>query len=112
MTEKSIAQCENAPDLWPEWIKGRVESGRIVLGAQLPTKDGRRIGNAVVYALSGMIDLNGEEHHVYEIITDAGSSVKMIEKEIADAFYPSEWIIDINTHAGVQKHLARSDSSA
>lgn len=99
---------DSESSLWPEWVKGRIEDGKIVLGAQLPTKDGRRIGNAVVYALSGTLELNGESHYVYEIITDAGSSVKMLEEEIAEAFYPPEWIIDINTHAGVQRHLAQA----
>lgn len=102
-----VAEWQNSSDWWPEWVKGRVEDGKIVLGAQLPTKDGRRVGNAVVYALTGTIDLNGEGHHVYEIITDAGSSIKMTEAEIAEVFYAPEWIIDINTHVGVQKHLAQ-----
>jgi hypothetical protein len=85
-TEALIAEAES---LLPEWAVGRAR-GELVEGAQLPTRDGRRMGNAhilkVVPGLKDMPSLN------YLILTDAGNTLVFSESELHAQFYPPEYI--------------------
>lgn len=67
----------------PLWASG-LALGQLVLAAQLPTKDGRRMGNAVIVAI---------EDERYRVITDAGNELIMLESEVKEAFYPPQWIM-------------------
>lgn len=79
----------NDPALWPEWATGLAE-GRVQLGAQLRTRDGRMFGNAVVVgekAARGGVEC-------WQVRTDAGNVVFLTDGEISDAFWPPEWLMD------------------
>lgn len=90
-TEELIAQAES---MLPEWAIARAR-GQLVEGAQLPTKDGRRMGNAhilkIVPGIKGVPSLN------YLILTDAGNTVVMSENEIQAQFYPPEYVSSVKS---------------
>ena len=48
----------------PHWATKLCTDGKLCVGAQLPTRDGRKIGNAYIIE-----DMGG----VYNILTDAGT---------------------------------------
>lgn len=85
-TEELIAEAEAR---LPEWAVARAH-GDLVEGAQLPTRDGRRMGNAhiirIVPAPPAAPSLN------YLILTDAGNTVVFSEGELREQFYPPEYI--------------------
>lgn len=75
----------------PPWAIGYAK-GEYVLGAQLPTRDGRRCGNAHI------IDQSVEPVHgqtVFQILTDAGSDMRLLASEIYELFYPPVWVSDV-----------------
>lgn len=85
-TDELIAEHEAQ---LPEWAVARAY-GMLMEGAQLPTKDGRRMGNShiikIVPGLHDMPSLN------YLILTDAGNTVVMSENEIQEQFYRPEYV--------------------
>lgn len=77
----------------PDWAINRAH-GEYVLGAHLPTRDGRKAGNAHIIAFEyGTGVLNGME--IFVLLTDAGSELRLIKEEIADLFYRPEWVSDV-----------------
>ena len=74
----------------PNWAVGANRNYEVVVGAQLCTKDGRRMGNAHVIATA-----NASSGNYFIILTDAGNRVTMTEQEIRSAFYISPWISDV-----------------
>ncbi|HCA23134.1 MAG TPA: hypothetical protein DEP32_03120 [Pseudomonas sp.] len=77
----------------PEWATGHAK-GEYVLGAHLPTRDGRRCGNAHIIATEKA--RWDEAKTVYVCLTDAGRVMRLTKSELEDSFYPPEWISDIN----------------
>ncbi len=77
-------------DYLPKWAICRAH-GTLMLGAQLPTKDGRRMGNAHIIG-----EVEKDVHHYFVVLTDAGSQLIMTEREIAECFYPPEWVSDVS----------------
>lgn len=88
-TEELIAEAESQ---LPEWAISRAR-GQLVEGAQLPTRDGRRMGNAhilkIVPGIAGVPSLN------YLILTDAGNTMVMSENELEAQFYPPEYVGEV-----------------
>jgi hypothetical protein len=79
-------------DHLPKWAICRAR-GVLMLGAQLPTRDGRRNGNAhIVGSKQGCL---GTGQIIYSVLTDAGSEMAMTAEEIAECFYPPEWVSDV-----------------
>jgi hypothetical protein len=78
-------------DLLPEWAFKRAAG--LEIGAQLPTRDGRRTSNAHIVdirpAPRGRIGME------YLILTDAGSKFIMSEAEVHAQYYEPEWVADI-----------------
>lgn len=76
----------------PEWAIKRAAG--LELGAQLPTRDGRKTGNAHIIRISpaprGRMGLH------YLILTDAGNSFVMTEPEISTQYYPPEFVGDVD----------------
>ena len=74
----------------PPWAVRKSNGTYMELYAQLPTRDGRKIGNAVIVAI---------ESSAFAIIatvkTDIGNSVRMVEKELEEYFHPPKYIMDI-----------------
>lgn len=73
----------------PEWADALLD-GEWVQYAQLQTKDGRRMGNAIILAVETVVwdDLPVELHW---IITDFGTICRMTERELAWQFHPPKW---------------------
>lgn len=88
-TEQLIAEAQS---MLPEWAISRAH-GELVAGAQLPTMDGRRMGNAhiikIAPGIKGVPSLN------YLILTDAGNTMVMSENEIRAQFYPPEYVSNV-----------------
>lgn len=57
----------------------------LTVGTRLPTRDGRRVGNAIVIDFGRVEDT---EIEVYTIRTDFGSVLRMTAAEIPEFFYP------------------------
>lgn len=74
----------------PPWAVDANMKYEVVVGAQLCTKDGRRMGNAHVV---GTVSKGHGDYFV--VLTDAGNKVTMTEQEIRSAFYISPWISDV-----------------
>ncbi|MEH6564598.1 MAG: hypothetical protein V7756_04650 [Halopseudomonas sp.] len=77
----------------PEWAIGHAH-GEYVMGAHLPTRDGRRFGNAhIIAADRAKWD---EAKTVYTCLTDAGREMRLTAHELAEGFYPPQWISDVD----------------
>ena len=59
--------------------------GRYVLGAQLLTRDGRKIGNGCIVELVG---------DLATVITDFGNECRLNSREIEELFYLPVWIVE------------------
>lgn len=75
------------------WALGRAE-GEFVLGAHLPTRDGRRMGNAHIVAIEEL-EFRGEKCTVYHVLTDAGSTASLVKIELEELFHPPEYCSDV-----------------
>lgn len=75
-------------------------------GAQLCTKDGRRIGNGVV---SGN-KISRLGYLMWPVLTDAGHILYMSDAELEDMFHPPQWVMDVQTAPG-QASLKWVDSN-
>jgi hypothetical protein len=69
--------------LLPPWASGMAHGNYLAVGAMLPTRDGRRMGNAIV---------EGVDAVAVSIMTDAGTKVRMTAIELAEQFWPPTWI--------------------
>jgi hypothetical protein len=76
----------------PEWATARASG--LELGAMLPTRDGRRTGNAHIIRISPAP--KGRMGLQYLILTDAGNTFVMSEPEILSQYYPPQWVADVN----------------
>lgn len=71
----------------PHWAVSS-NDGAYKAGAQLPTKDGRRVGNAVIAE-----EIVGMSGTCFVVITDAGSYLVLTPNELEELYYPSEFIV-------------------
>lgn len=81
------------PDYLPEWAIATT-SGDLVPGAQLPTRDGRRCGNAHIIEVTTSKFVDNEP--LYIVMTDAGSIMRLNSVEVAELFYPPKWVSDVD----------------
>lgn len=72
----------------PEWAMKRA-NGYTLAYTALPTRDGRRCGNAV--NVGPCISLNPET--TYKVVTDAGNILKCTERELRELFHEPEYIM-------------------
>lgn len=80
----------------PPWAIGHAE-GQLVPGAQLPTRDGRRIGNAHVLEVFEIHFVqNPQPTPLYSVLTDAGNVLSLMEAEVGELFYPPQWVSDVD----------------
>lgn len=82
------------PEQLPPWACGFAQSW-LDIGAILPTRDGRAIGNATILAIEPHDDLC----FVVRLVTDAGTEVRMTEREVHEAFHRPKWIRHVGTAA-------------
>lgn len=78
--------------LLPSWALKRAAG--LEEGAQLPTRDGRKTGNAHIVRISPAP--RGRMGLQYLILTDAGNSFVMSEAEVESQYYPPEWVADVH----------------
>lgn len=78
----AINEMTHGAEHKPSWAIGPAE-GYTCLGASLPTRDGRRCGNAVVCADNG--------DGTYKVVTDAGNILKLTAAELEELFHKPEW---------------------
>ena len=83
--------------LRPHWAIGLAE-GYMQRGAQLCTRDGRRMGNAVVAGF----ETRGEKTFAVAV-TDVGTVMRLNQGELAEWFDEPKWLMDVVSHAGVQR---------
>lgn len=72
-------------DMLPEWAIDRCNGDYMRLGAVLPTRDGRRTGNATVID----IDMSRE---LATCITDVGNIMRLNRDELKELFWPPDFI--------------------
>lgn len=89
----------------PDWAIGRA-GGMYLIGAQLPTRDGRRMGNAhIVDTLVPPEDSVLAGRQQYRILTDAGTELVLTAQELEECFHPPEWVSDVKE---VQRKFSRT----
>lgn len=76
-------------DYLPEWASVRAKGDYTLFGAALPTRDGRRTGNAV--CCGAVTSLNSEA--TFLVITDAGNTLRLMVTEMEELFYPPEFVM-------------------
>lgn len=84
----------------PPWATG-VARGYLEVGAQLCTRDGRRIGDAVV--LQVMPTCKGTSARIW---TDACTDLVLNESELAELFHEPEWLMKPETSPGMTAFAA------
>lgn len=78
----------------PSWADAKL-NGEWVQFAQLQTKDGRRMGNAVVLAVDKEM-WGDKEVELHTIITDFGNVLRLTEGELETQFHPPKWKMRAN----------------
>ena len=78
----------------PPWAAGKA-SGYTDAGAVLPTRDGRKIGNATllhqrVEPCATVIGFRPIDSYV--VVTDAGNFVRLTLAELRELFHEPEWV--------------------
>lgn len=78
----------------PPWAKSKAGVyGSLVQFASLPTKDGRRCGNAVMIGPE-LRYFQGKEYLVHKVVTDAGNVMRLTGKEVEELFHPAQWVME------------------
>jgi hypothetical protein len=90
--------------LMPHWAVGTTTG--ICVGAQLPTKDGRRTGNAVV---TGRRLTLSSGVRTWAVLTDAGNSLVLCDEEIKQLFYDPKWVMNVDSCPGKQRQQGADD---
>ena len=83
----------------PEYAVGLNLSGNAVVGSQLHTRDGRRVGNAYVVGIEYRDDPTDTSDvsigmPIFLCVTDAGNRLKLTVEEIDFLFYISNLVAD------------------
>jgi hypothetical protein len=78
----------------PYWADAKLE-GEWVQFAQLQTRDGRRMGNAVILAVDTEL-WRDKEVDLHIIITDFGNVLRLTAGELETQFFPPKWRMKAN----------------
>lgn len=78
-------------DPLPDWAEAKANGNYRHIHCALPTRDGRRTGNAV----NAGTYKNATDQHgtIYNVITDAGNIIHCSENEMEELFYPPEFVM-------------------
>ena len=74
-----------------DWIVGTTD-GKLQVGAQLCTLDGRRIGNGFII---NIID-HGLLENIYIVLTDAGNVIRFTKCEIMEVYHPPQFLGELS----------------
>lgn len=77
----------------PDWAESRNTTGEICLGAQLCTKDGRRMGNARIVGVDRDNPLFPKGSVLWVVRTDVGTEINMLPQEVHGAFWIGKYIM-------------------
>ena len=80
---------DDQDDLLPEWAHKKSDGSYLEIGAQLATRDGRRVGNAYVDELVQHDSLG----QLAVVVTDIGNTCRMTLDELMEAFYRPEYVM-------------------
>lgn len=80
----------------PHWATGIATE--LAVGAQLCTRDGRKVGNAVIAGTQQ--ERHG--HLLWPVLTDAGTVLHLSTAEVEELFYQPQWLMDPATAPGAQ----------
>jgi hypothetical protein len=75
----------------PPWAIKKSDGTYMEAGAQLATRDGRRMGNAYVDHLWGHAKLG----QLAYVVTDIGNTFNATAKELEELFYPPTYVMDV-----------------
>lgn len=99
--EKAMPQNISSDDvLLPPWAECLAHGDYRIVGAMLPTRDGRKVGNATILKWeTRAFDAEPEDgarssspYLVAVLLTDAGNEVRMTERELMEQFWPPTWV--------------------
>lgn len=77
----------------PHWAIRKAKENILEVGNQLPTRDGRRMGNAhIIEQFTAQYD-HGRPY--YRVLTDAGTLMIMNSGEINECFWPPKYVSDV-----------------
>lgn len=80
---------DHIEDPLPYWAETEItDRSYLHLRASLPTRDGRRCGNAVILEI-GKSTYTGQPLII--VCTDAGNVLKLSENELKELFHPPRW---------------------
>ena len=71
----------------------KVSNGELVLGAYLPTKDGRRVGNAQIIGIFPGVAPTFV--FIYTVICDNGNKMMLTRAQVEDLFHAPSHVADI-----------------
>lgn len=74
----------------PEWASGLAHGDYRIVGAALPTRDGRNHGNATLILWETPSERG--DIPVALLRTEAGNEMRMTEREIKESFWPPVWV--------------------
>lgn len=94
------ARCQPIEEPLPEWAAKRSDGTYMEVGAQLCTRDGRKIGNAVV------IDV---QEPYAEIVTDVGTIITFTREELQEFFHEPEWKMLPQNSPGVKAYKEKKN---
>lgn len=79
----------------PDWAVGLSEGNYMEAGAQLCTRNGKKIGNAYVHRIIEHEQLG----QLATVVTDVGNIVQFTLPELVEAFYPPQYVMAPNEAA-------------
>lgn len=74
----------------PDWAIRRSDGNYMEAGAQLCTRDGRRLGNAFVEC----VETHERYGEIATVTTDMGNTFRYTLPELQSAFYPPSYVMD------------------
>lgn len=87
-TEKLLTQSEQElANQLPPWAERLAVDGELEHGAQLPTRDGRRVGNGWIIGTNC-----GKYRDSFIVLTDAGSRMTLTRSEVEYFYYPPKYV--------------------
>jgi hypothetical protein len=90
------------PEVMPDWAVARSRGDYMGLGVQLPTRDGRKTGNAHVIDNEWRGNLQ-----IAVVLTDAGHVMRLARSQLMTLFHPPKWVSSIDE---VKNRFMRVDS--
>lgn len=79
----------------PYWASYKGDGYYMIEGAMLPTRDGRRLGNAYVDTIDSYYYNVNQELIIFAICyTDIGSKMRLTLAELKEMFYPPPYVMN------------------